>query len=42
MLEPMSGLDICLVPLYFAADVEAALASQSDFVNVPTQSHAAD
>ena len=31
-----------LVPTYFAADVEAALASQSDFMNVPTQSHAAD
>ena len=31
-----------LVPPYFAADVEAALASQSDFMNVPTHSHAAD
>ena len=31
-----------LVPPYFVADVEAALASQSDFMNVPTQSHAAD
>ena len=31
-----------LVPPYFVSDVEAAIASPADFVNVPTQSCAAE